>query len=51
MGAVDMDVDALDLFGIDVAADVFTLVDDEDVLSAVHGLAGEDGPVKSGTDD
>ncbi len=51
MGTVDVDVDALELFGINIAADILSLVDDEDALSAGHGLAGEDGAVKASTDD
>jgi len=45
VSTVNVDVDALNLFGIDVAADIFAFFDDKDSLSAVHGLAGEDSTI------
>ena len=51
VGAVDMDVDALDLLGVDIAGNVGALVDDQDGFSRPHGLPGADRAVESRADD
>ena len=49
--AVAVDLDALDVLGVDVAGDVVTAVDDQDRLAGALGGVGEDGARKAGTDD
>ena len=51
MGAVAVDLDALDVLGVDVAGDVVAAVDDQDRLSGSSGGVGEDGAREAGTDD
>lgn len=49
--AVAVDLDALDVFGVDVAGDVVAAVDDQDRLACALGRVGEDGAREAGTDD
>ena len=49
--AVAVDLDALDVLGVDVAGDVVAAVDDQDRLAGTLGGIGEDGARKAGTDD
>ena len=51
MRAVAVDLDALDVLGVDVAGDVVAAVDDQDRLAGALGGVGEDGARKAGTDD
>ena len=51
MGTVFVDIDARHLFGVDVAADVIPLVDDQDGFPGSFGLLGKDRAVKTGADD
>ena len=51
VGAVDVDVDALDLLGVNVSGDVGPLVDDQDLLAGVDSLPGTDSAVQTGADD
>ena len=51
MRTVAMDVDALHLFGVDIAGDVRPLVDDEDGFAGGFCLLGEDGAEEAGADD
>ena len=48
MRAVAVDVDALHLFGVDIAGDVRPLVDDEDGFAGGFRLLGEDGAEEAG---
>ena len=41
VGTVAVDIDALHAFGVDIAADVAALVDDQHGLSGVHSLPGK----------
>ena len=49
--AVAVDLDALDVLGVDVAGDVVAAVDDQDRLAGALGGIGKDGARKAGTDD
>ena len=49
--AVAVDLDALDVLGVDVASDVVAAVDDQDRLAGALGGVGEDGARETGTDD
>ena len=49
--AVAVDLDALDVLGVDVAGDVVAAVDDQDRLAGAPGGIGEDGARKAGADD
>ena len=49
--AVAVDLDALDVLGVDVAGDVVAAVDDQDRLAGALGGVGEDGARKAGSDD
>lgn len=51
MCAVAVDLDALDVLGVDVAGDVVASVDDQDRLAGALGGVGEDGARKTGSDD
>ena len=51
MRAVAVDLDALDVLGVDVAGDVITAIDDQDRLAGALGGIGKDGTRKTGTDD
>lgn len=51
VGAVTVDLDALDVLGIDIAGDVVAAVDDQDRLAGTLGGVGKDGARKAGTDD
>ena len=51
MGTVDVDVDALDLLGVDIAGDVGPLVDDQDLFAGLQSLPGADRAVKTRADD
>lgn len=51
VGAVAMDVDALDLLGVDVAGDVVAAVDDEDRLAGLACGVCEHGTGQTGSDD
>ena len=51
MRAVAVDLDALDVLGVDVAGDVVAAVDDQDRLAGALGGVGKDGARKAGTDD
>ena len=51
MGAVAVDLDALDVLGVDVAGDVIAAVDNQDRLAGALGGVGKDGTRKAGTDD
>ena len=51
VGAVTVDLDALDVLGIDVAGDVIAAVDNQDRLAGALGGIGKDGARKAGTDD
>ena len=51
MGAVAVDLDALDVLGVDVAGDVVAAVDDQDRLAGALGGVGKDGAREAGTDD
>lgn len=51
VGAVAVDLDALDVLGVDVAGDVVAAVDGQDRLAGALGGVGEDGARKAGTDD
>ena len=51
MRAVTVDLDALDVLGVDVAGDVIAAIDDEDRLASALGGIGKDGARKAGTDD
>ena len=50
VGAVAVDLDALDVLGVDVAGDVVAAVDDQDRLAGAPGGVGKDGARKAGTD-
>ena len=49
--SVTVDLDALDVLGVDVAGDVVAAVDDQDRLAGAPGGIGEDGAREAGTDD
>lgn len=49
--AVAVDLDALDVLGVDVAGDVVAAINDQDRLAGALGGIGEDGARKAGTDD
>lgn len=49
--AVAVDLDALDVLGVDVAGDVVAAVDDQDRLAGAPGGVGEDGAREAGADD
>lgn len=51
MRAVAVDLDALDVLGVDVAGDVVAAVDDQDRLAGALGCIGEYGAREAGTDD
>lgn len=51
MCAVAVDLDALDVLGVDVAGDVVAPIDDQDRLAGALGGIGKDGARKAGTDD
>ena len=51
VGAVAVDLDALDVLGVDVAGDVAAAVDDQDRLAGAPGGIGEDGAGEAGADD
>ena len=51
MCAVAVDLDALDVLGVDVAGDVVAAVDDQDRLAGALGGIGKDGARKAGADD
>lgn len=51
VGAVTVDLDALDVLGIDVAGDVIAAVDNQDRLAGALSGIGKDGARKAGTDD
>ena len=51
MRAVAVDLDALDVLGVDVAGDVVAAVDDQDRLAGAPGGVGEYGAREAGTDD
>ena len=51
VGAILVDVDAIDLLGVDVACDVIAVVDDEDGLTGPLGGVGEHGAGQAGSDD
>ena len=51
VGAVTVDLDALDVLGVDVAGDVVAAVDDQDRLAGAPGGVGEDGAREAGADD
>lgn len=51
VGSVAVDVDALDLLGVDVAGDVVAAVDDEDGLAGPARGVGEHGSGQAGSDD
>lgn len=51
VGAVAVDVDALDLLGVDVAGDVVAAVDDEDGLAGLACGVCEHGAGQAGSDD
>lgn len=51
MRTVAVDLDALDVLGIDVAGDVVAAVDDQDRLAGALGGVGEDGARETGADD
>ncbi len=50
MRAVAVDLDALDVLGVDVAGDVIAAIDDQDRLAGALGGIGKDGTRKGGTD-
>ena len=49
--AVAVDLDALDVLGVDVAGDVVAAIDDQDRLAGAPGGVGEDGAREAGADD
>ena len=49
--AVAVDLDALDVLGVDVAGDMVAAVDDQDRLASALGGIGKDGAREAGTDD
>ena len=49
--AVAVDLDALDVLGVDVAGDVVAAVDDQDRLAGAPGGIGKDGAREAGADD
>lgn len=51
VGAVTVDLDALDVLGIDVAGDVIAAVDNQDRLAGALSGIGKDGARKAGADD
>ena len=51
MRTVAVDLDALDVLGIDVAGDVIAAIDDQDRLAGALGGVGEDGAREAGADD
>lgn len=51
VGTVAVDLDALDVLGIDVAGNVIAAVDDQDRLAGALSSIGKDGARKAGTDD
>ena len=51
VGAVAVDVDALHLFGVDVACDMTALVDDEAALAGFLGLMGKYRAVQASAND
>lgn len=51
MRAVAVDLDALDVLGVDVAGDVIAAIDDQDRLAGALGGVGEDGAREAGADD
>ena len=51
MRAVAVDLDALDVLGVDVAGDVIAAIDDQDRLAGAFSGIGKDGARKAGTDD
>ena len=51
MRAVAVDLDALDVLGVDVAGDVIASIDDQDRLAGALGGIGKDRARKAGTDD
>ena len=51
VGAILVDVDTVDLLGIDIAGDMIALVDDEALLARLLGFVREHGAGKAGADD
>lgn len=51
MRAVAVDLDALDVLGVDIAGNVIAAIDDQDRLAGALGGIGKDGARKAGTDD
>ena len=51
MGAVRMDVDAFDLFGVDVAGDMIATIDDQAGLARLGRLVSEHRRRDAGADD
>src|SRR5699024_6055220 len=51
VGPVAVDMDALHLFGVDVAGNVVPLVDDETLAAGLCGLVGEHRAEQPGADD
>ena len=51
VGAVTVDLDALDVLGVDVARDVVAAVNNQDRFADALGCVGKDGARKAGTDD
>ena len=51
MGAVLVDVDAVDLLGIDIAGDMIALVDDEALLACLLCFVREHGTGETSADD
>ena len=50
MGTVLVDVDTLDVFGVDVARNVRALVHDENALAMGFGFVSKNGTVQAGAD-
>ena len=50
MRPVDMDLDSLHIFGIDVARDIGTLVNNKDLFTGLRRFSGEHRPVQSRAD-
>ena len=51
MRAVAVDLDALDVLGVDIAGDVIAAIDDQDRLAGALCGIGKDRARKTGTDD
>lgn len=51
MRAVAVDLDALDVLGVDIAGNVIAAIDNQDRLAGALGGIGKDGARKAGTDD